>query len=135
MVNSPYTLARGTMPAVPGTLHARSVTGGITIAPQAGRTVRFGRGERPDIDLPVGENDLRVSRSHGELTYRKGIWWLRNTGQQLVRLPQGLMHTSTDPPSPRPGLHPAVRQGLGLPGAPGRAVRLRPRRLGRRTAP
>jgi hypothetical protein len=113
MVNSPYTLARGTLPAVPGTLHARSVTGGIKIAPQAGRTVRFGRGERPDVDLPVGENDMRVSRSHGELTYRKGSWWLRNTGQQLVRLPHGLMHMSTDPLPLAAGYTPLFVKGSG----------------------
>ncbi|WP_399947021.1 FHA domain-containing protein [Streptomyces sp. BBFR25] len=43
------------------------------------------------MDLGVGIDDLRVSRRHGELTYRSGQWWLRNTGQQLVRLPRGRM--------------------------------------------
>ncbi|MEK8170251.1 hypothetical protein NKH77_12340 [Streptomyces sp. M19] len=45
----------------------------------------------------MGHNDRQISRLHGELTYRGQQWWLRNTGQRLLRLPRGrLMHTSTD---------------------------------------
>jgi FHA domain len=114
-VKSPESLARGATPASPGTLHARSVTGGIKVAPQAGLTIRFGRGERPDIDLPVGEDDLRVSRRHGEITYRKRQWWLRNTGQQLVRLPHGrLMHLSTEPVPLATGYTPIFVKGSGF---------------------
>ena len=91
-------LARGVAPTTPGTLHARTVTGDLTAPPRPGLTVRFGRGDRPDVDLGVGVDDLRVSRRHGELTYQQGQWWLRNTGQQLVRLPRGrMMHTATEP--------------------------------------
>ncbi|MEW1861628.1 FHA domain-containing protein [Streptomyces sp. NPDC088194] len=115
-MNSPDSLARGAAPASPGTLHARTVTGGIKVAPRAGLVVRFGRGERPDdVDLPVGEDDLRVSRRHGELTYRKRQWWLRNTGRQLVRLPHGrLMHTTTDPIPLVPGYTPVFVKGSGF---------------------
>jgi pSer/pThr/pTyr-binding forkhead associated (FHA) protein len=84
-------LARGVAPTTPGVLHARTITGELTAPPRPGLTVRFGRGEKPDVDLGVGIDDLRVSRRHGELTYRSGQWWLRNTGQQLVRLPRGRM--------------------------------------------
>lgn len=112
-MNSPESLARGVPPARPGTLHARSVTGGIKVAPEPGLTIRFGR-SRPDVELCVGEDDLRVSRQHGELTYRDRHWWLRNTGQQLVRLPQGrMMHLSTDPIPLTQGYTPLFVKGSG----------------------
>ncbi|WP_335970267.1 FHA domain-containing protein [Streptomyces sp. CA2R106] len=114
-MTSPDSLARGAAPASPGTLHARTVTGGLKVAPRTGLVIRFGRGERPDdVDLPVGEDDLRVSRRHGELTYRKRQWWLRNTGRQLVRLPHGrLMHSSTEPIPLAPGYTPVFVRGSG----------------------
>ncbi|MEC3994943.1 FHA domain-containing protein [Actinacidiphila sp. DG2A-62] len=113
-MNRPDSLARGTGPARPGTLHARSVAGGIQVPPQTGRTVRFGRGERPEVDLAVGEDDLRVSRAHGELTFRRRQWWLRNTGQQLVRLPHGrLMHVSSEPVPLAVGYTPVFVRGSG----------------------
>jgi hypothetical protein len=110
-------LAHGAPPSRPGTLHARSLAGGIRIAPQPGRVIRFGRGEQPDVDLPVGEDDLRVSRRHGELTYHDSQWWLRNTGQQLVRLAHGqmiqLMHATTDPVPLAVGYTPVFVRGSG----------------------
>ncbi|WP_406193408.1 MULTISPECIES: FHA domain-containing protein [unclassified Streptomyces] len=107
-------LARGVAPTAPGTLHARTVTGDLTAPPRPGMTVRFGRGERPDVDLGVGVDDLRVSRRHGELTYQQGQWWLRNTGQQLVRLPRGrMMHTTTEPMPLAPGYTPLFVKGSG----------------------
>lgn len=110
----PETLARGAEPARPGTLHARSIIGGISVPPTPGRVVRFGRAGRPEVDLPVTEGDLRVSRRHGELTYRGGRWWLRNTGQQLVRLPRGrMMHSSTDPIPLDTGYTPLFVRGSG----------------------
>ncbi|QKW06337.1 FHA domain-containing protein [Streptomyces sp. NA04227] len=111
---SSESLARGVAVAAPGTLHARTVSGGLEVPPQPGAVLRFGRGERPQVDLGVGEDDLRVSRRHGELTYRKRRWWLRNTGQQLVRLPGGqLMHASTDPVPLATGYTPVFVKGSG----------------------
>ncbi|GAA3006936.1 FHA domain-containing protein [Streptomyces fulvorobeus] len=107
-------LARGVAPTAPGTLHARTVTGDLCVPPSPGRTVRFGRGEHPDVDLEVGVDDLRVSRRHGELTYRRGHWWLRNTGRQLVRLPRGrMMHTTTEPVPLTTGYTPLFVKGSG----------------------
>ncbi|MEV0612717.1 FHA domain-containing protein [Nonomuraea sp. NPDC050404] len=107
-------LARGVVPAAPGTLHARTVHGGVEVAPTAGLTVAFGRGERPDVDLCVGEDDLWVSRRHGELTYRKHRWWLRNVGRQLLRLPKGrMMHTTTEALPLAPGYTPVFVRGSG----------------------
>ncbi|MFJ5226736.1 FHA domain-containing protein [Streptomyces sp. NPDC088400] len=114
-MNNPASLARGVAPAGPGTLHARSVTGGIRVGPRPGLTIRFGRGERPDTDLAVGDDDLRVSRQHGELTYRGHQWWLRNTGRQLVRLPHGrLMHSSSEPIPLAAGYTPLFVKGSGF---------------------
>ncbi|GAA4058665.1 FHA domain-containing protein [Streptomyces shaanxiensis] len=107
-------LARGVAPATPGTLHARTVTGELSAPPRHGLTVRFGRGEKPDVDLGVGVDDLRVSRRHGELTYLQGHWWLRNTGQQLVRLPRGrMMHLTTEPIPLTTGYTPLFVKGSG----------------------
>ncbi|MBC9725371.1 FHA domain-containing protein [Streptomyces sp. TRM68367] len=107
-------LARGVAPAKPGTLHARTVTGDLNAPPRPGLTLRFGRGDKPDVDLGVGVDDLRVSRRHGELTYRQGHWWLRNTGQQLVRLPRGrMMHATTEPIPLATGYTPLFVKGSG----------------------
>ncbi|WP_255952974.1 FHA domain-containing protein [Streptomyces odontomachi] len=102
MTNRPYSLARDpdryAVPAPPGTLHVRSVNGYLRVAPERGRIIRFGRGESPEVDLPIGVDDLSVSRQHGELAYQRGKWRLRNTGQLLICLPPGrLMHTTTRP--------------------------------------
>lgn len=107
-------LARGVPPAAPGTLHARSLAGGVTVSPRPGRTVRFGRGELPDVELCVGEDDLRVSRRHGEVTFLQHRWWLRNVGRQLVRLPRGqLMHATTEPVPLVLGYTPVFVKGSG----------------------
>ncbi|WP_338058584.1 FHA domain-containing protein [Streptomyces noursei] len=106
-------LARGVAPTGPGTLHARTVTGGIEVPPRTGLTVRFGRGERPDVDLGVGVDDLRVSRRHGQLTFRGRQWWLTNTGQ--LRLPRGRMvHVSSEPVPLAPGYTPLFVRGAGF---------------------
>jgi hypothetical protein len=107
-------LARGVAPTAPGTLHARTVTGDLCVPPSPGRIIRFGRGERPDVDLEVGIDDLRVSRRHGELTFRQGRWWLRNTGLQLVRLPRGrMMHRASEPLPLTTGYTPLFVKGSG----------------------
>lgn len=107
-------LARGVAPTAPGTLHARTVTGGLSVPPRPGLTLCFGRGEKPDVDLGVGVDDQWVSRRHGELTYRQGLWWLRNTGQQLVRLPRGqMMHLTTEPIPLATGYTPLFVKGSG----------------------
>jgi len=114
-MNSRDSLAHGVAPAPARTLHARSLTGAIRVPPVPGRTVRFGRESRPEADLCICRDDLRVSRRHGELTYRQGQWWLRNIGQQLVRLPQGrLMHVSTDPVPLPAGYTPVFVRGSGF---------------------
>ncbi|WP_199536871.1 FHA domain-containing protein [Spongiactinospora gelatinilytica] len=110
----PDSLAHGVDPARPGTLHARTIVAGIRVGPRPGRTVRFGRTERPDVDLSVGADDLSVSRLHAELTYRTGRWWLRNLGHQLTRLPRDrMMHGSTEPVPLADGYTPLSIRGSG----------------------
>ncbi|MGW0824621.1 FHA domain-containing protein [Streptomyces sp. NPDC002845] len=106
-------LARGAPPAEAGTLHARSAAGEITVGPEPGRVVRFGRAEWPETDLCVGEDDRRVSRRHGELMYRHDGWWLRNTGQQPLRLPRDeLVRPFTDPAPLALGYTPVFVRGF-----------------------
>lgn len=113
-------LARGVTPAQPGTLHARSATDGIEVAPLPGLTVRFGRGpgddgDGGDVELYVGRRDHGVSRRHGELTYLEGGWTLRNTGQQALRLPRGLLLRPDSDRSPlAAGYTPVFVKGSGF---------------------
>lgn len=89
-------LAFGVPPAVPGTIHALTIAGGIAMGPREGRTVLFGR-NRPDVHVCIGEDDRRVSRLHGALAYRRGQWWVHNTGRLPIRLPGSrLLFTDED---------------------------------------
>ena len=80
-------LARQVPKTVPGGIVALAVTGRVNSAPVDGHRVVFGR-NRPDVDVCVGESDLRVSRRHGALTCRDGAWWVSNLGQLPIRLPR-----------------------------------------------
>lgn len=86
-------------PAPGGTLHALTLASSITMGPRDGQVVVFGR-NRPDVHLCVGEDDRRVSRAHGMLSYRDGRWWVSNTGRQPVRLPGSRMLFSDEEPVP-----------------------------------
>ncbi|KAB8162878.1 FHA domain-containing protein [Streptomyces sp. 3MP-14] len=107
-------LAAERKPAPPGTLHARTVSGSVRADPRSVRTVRFGRAGTPENELKVGGDDTGVSRRHGEVTFHDHGWWLRNTGQRLLRLPRGkLVHSSTDPVPLAPGYTPVFVRGFG----------------------
>jgi hypothetical protein len=80
-------LARAVPLAAPGAVVALSLSGKVIQEPAEGRAVRFGR-NRPEVDVCVGETDLRVSRTHGVLTHRDGHWWVSNTGRLPIRLPK-----------------------------------------------
>ncbi|MFC4014064.1 FHA domain-containing protein [Nonomuraea purpurea] len=113
-MKAPLSLAHGLYPSSPGILHARTTMGSIRVHPHPGRNVLFGRAKRPEVDLSVGGDDQSVSRLHAEVTYRNHHWWLRNLGQQLVRLPRGqLMHTATDPIPLAEGYTPLFIRGSG----------------------
>lgn len=106
-------LALGVPTSAAGTLYAQSVDGGISIAARAGRTVVFGR-NGPDVHVCVGENDRKVSREQGRLTYRDQQWWLANTGRLPGRLPGGRLLFSSQEPFPLDeGYTPVFFQGSG----------------------
>lgn len=90
-------LARGIRPALPGAISALSLAGGVSCDPDEGRTVTFGR-NRPEVNVCVGESDLRVSRHHGTLIYHGGRWSLNNVGGTPIRLAgSGLVSRDEDP--------------------------------------
>ncbi|MGI5213489.1 hypothetical protein [Plantactinospora sp. CA-290183] len=105
------TLASGVPSAPPGTIFVLAVTGGVTVRPQDGRTVRFGR-NLPDVDVCVGVDDIRVSRQQGVLRHRQGFWWISNTGRSPIRLPSSRWLFSNDEPIPlQPGYTPVFVRG------------------------
>jgi hypothetical protein len=79
-------LRGGVSDPVPGSLFVLALSQGVTVAPAPGRELRFGR-NRPQVDLCVGEDDLRVSRQTGVISHRDGGWQVRNTGRLPIRLP------------------------------------------------
>ncbi|WP_328649404.1 FHA domain-containing protein [Amycolatopsis sp. NBC_00348] len=90
-------LRHGVTASVPGTLSALTVTGGIAVPPAAGSRVSFGR-NRLEVDVCVGEDDLRISRVHGLLTHDRDRWWLSNTGRSPIRLSDSvLLHRDSEP--------------------------------------
>lgn len=90
-------LAAGPATTLPGALSALTLAGGITVAPQPGLLVRFGR-NRPQVEVCVGEDDLRISRVHGKVTHQDDRWWLSNTGQSPIRLSSAIiLHRESEP--------------------------------------
>ncbi|HEV7935073.1 MAG TPA: FHA domain-containing protein [Actinomadura sp.] len=79
-------LAHGLPPAQPGTLFVRGVNGGMSVLPDAGFDLVFGRCE-PDVHVCVGANDPHVSRRHGYITYEGSRWVLHNVGKLAIRFP------------------------------------------------
>lgn len=79
-------LSRGVPPAQPGTLFVMGVNGGMSVAPDAGFPVVFGRNE-PDVHVCVAPDDTHVSRKHGYITREYSRWVLNNTGRLPIRLP------------------------------------------------
>lgn len=70
----------------PGSLFALALSQGITVLPAPGRELKFGR-NRPQVDLCIGEDDLRVSRQTGVISHHDGGWQVANTGRLPIRLP------------------------------------------------
>lgn len=78
-------LAFGVSSRVPKTIYALAVSGGIEVPPGDNNRVLFGR-NRPEVDVCVGEDDQEVSRKHGKIAHRLGLWWVGNTGKRPIRL-------------------------------------------------
>ncbi len=79
-------LTCGLPPAQPGTLFVLGVNGGMSVSPDAGFDVVFGRND-PDVHVCVGANDPHVSRRHGYITRESSRWVLNNVGKLPIRFP------------------------------------------------
>lgn len=80
----------------PGTLIARTLTGGIKAPPGIGFGILFGR-DRDRVHVCVGEDDPHVSRHQGTLTHEEGQWKIRNTGRRLIRMNGRLLFNGDRP--------------------------------------
>lgn len=105
-------LAFGVGPCVPGTLFALSLTGGISLRPKEGRQVLFGRNQ-PQVHVCVGGDDLAISRVHGTIEHRGGVWWIAAQGRSPVRLPDSrMLFAQADPAPLGEGYTPVFLPGL-----------------------
>lgn len=85
----------------PGALIVRALSGTVAVGATEGARLRFGRAPEPKTEaVYVGENDLRVSRTHGVLEHRQRWWWLRNTGSVAIEISGGLRIHRADEPYP-----------------------------------
>lgn len=74
-----------------GTIFVLGPEGGYAVPPLR-YTLLFGR-DREDVHVPVGVDDPAVSRRHGVFTCPGpgGGWWLRNSGNLPIELPDGAL--------------------------------------------
>ncbi|GHJ40432.1 hypothetical protein [Streptomyces sp. TS71-3] len=88
-------LSRGLPPAQPGTLFVLGSDGGMSVAPDTGFQLLFGRNQ-PDVHVCVGAGDTCVSRRQGLITHGYSRWLLRNTGKLPIRFPGSRLVLSGD---------------------------------------
>lgn len=95
-------------PMPPGTIFVVGAEGGYAVPPQD-FTLVFGR-ERGRVHVPLGTDDKAVSRRHGEFSCISGDsgWWLRNTGQLPIELPNGVLLLNEHERLLEPGYTPLV---------------------------
>lgn len=99
-------LVHGVPVAVPGTLFVLAVAGGISVDPEPGQAILFGR-NRPEVHVCIGEDDQRVSRLHGSITFDAGRWWVRAVGRLPIRFPRAQrLFPGEDPIPLAPGYTP-----------------------------
>lgn len=104
-------LAGGVSGTVPGTISVLSITGGVQGLPHEGAVIEFGRNIE-QVDVGVGQDDLRISRVHGTLTYRRRHWQLGTTGRVPIRLPESRLLFEGEEPLPLPaGYTPVFLRG------------------------
>jgi hypothetical protein len=84
----------------PGALIVRALSGAVAASPQEGERLRFGRFPVPKVEVCLGEDDIRVSRTHGVLVHQQGWWWLHNTGSRPIHISGGHRIRAGDEPVP-----------------------------------
>ena len=99
VVRNYASLLREVSSPVPGAVFALALSEGATFLPEPDKLIRFGR-NRPEVEVCIGEDDLRVSRQHGMIRHRDGWWHVTNTGQMPIRLPAGRWLFNGDEPLP-----------------------------------
>ncbi|MGH3763024.1 FHA domain-containing protein [Actinophytocola sp.] len=105
-------LAFGGGDTVPGGLLALSASGGVRVRPGEGRSVYFGR-NFAEVHVAIGVADRRVSRRQGVLTCRAGRWWVANTGNRPIRLPDSRWLSRDGEEPLAPGYTPLFVSGSG----------------------
>lgn len=95
-------LARGVSAPIVGTVSVLSLGGGVSFGPKEGREIIFGR-NRPLVHVCVGENDLRISRSHGTLVCGGDRWWVSNLGARPIRIAESRLLFRHEDPIPLDG--------------------------------
>lgn len=89
-------LTRPLPPSVrPGTLFILGMNGGMSVEPDAGFRLVFGRSE-PDVHVCVGAQDPHVSRQHGHFVREGTSWVLHNRGRLPIRLSSSRLVLSGD---------------------------------------
>jgi hypothetical protein len=74
----------------PDALVVRGFNGAVAVEARPGGRLCFGRAPDPAAEgMRLGEDDLRVSRTHGVLVHRQQWWWLRNTGSLPIEISGG----------------------------------------------
>ncbi|MDT0318739.1 FHA domain-containing protein [Streptomyces millisiae] len=81
--------------AEPGTLFVLGQNGGMSVAPEAGFPLVFGRSE-DEAHVCVGLGDPYVSRQHGRITREHARWALYNQGRLPIRLSPSRLVLSGD---------------------------------------
>lgn len=111
VVRSYDSLLRQVAAPPPGSIFALALSAGATLPAGSAEQIRFGR-NRPQVDLCVGEDDLRVSRQHGVIDYRQGYWEVANAGRLPIRLPAGRwLFPGAEPLALTPGYTPLFVRG------------------------
>lgn len=97
------------VPSAPaGTIFVIGPEGGYAVPP-CRFTLLFGR-NREDVHVPLGVDDPAVSRYHGEFSCAGpgAGWWLKNTGDLPIELPDGALLLTGQTRAVEPGYTPLV---------------------------
>ncbi|MER5640552.1 FHA domain-containing protein [Kitasatospora sp. NPDC002227] len=104
----PGSPSAGVPEAPPGTIFVLGPEGGYAVPPRR-YTLLFGR-DRDGVHVPVGVDDPTVSRRHGVFTCTgtAGDWWIVNTGNLPIELPDGALMLTGHKRIVEPGYTPLV---------------------------
>ena len=104
----PGSRADNVPPAPTGTIFVIGPEGGYAVPP-CRFTLLFGR-NREDVHVPLGADDPAISRYHGEFSCAGpgAGWWLKNTGDLPIELPDGALLLTGQTRAVEPGYTPRM---------------------------